>query len=98
MAGVPLCGFGTVAVGPHGVFRIISQIVCIAGVLRGLWAIVCIAGVLRDLWRLIVSPISFTLSFFAFCFGHNHLPLTPEVLEGLCAQLGILRCVLDIRV
>jgi len=48
--------------------------------------------------RLIVSPISFTLSFFAFCFGHNHLPLTPEVLEGLCAQLGILRCVLDIRV
>jgi hypothetical protein len=43
MAGVPLCGFGTVAVGPHGVFRIISQIVCIAGVLRDLWAIDCIA-------------------------------------------------------
>jgi hypothetical protein len=65
MAGVPLCGFGTVAVGPHGVFRIISQIVCIAGVLRGLWAIdrtaaqfhglwaiVCIAGVLRGLWAI----------------------------------------------
>jgi hypothetical protein len=33
--------------------------------------------------RLIVLPISFTLSFFAFCFGHEHLPLTPEVLEGL---------------
>ena len=32
--------------------------------------------------RLLVSPIIFTLSFFAFCFGHVHIPLSGWVSSG----------------